>query len=90
MTLDEIRKHTINSDKFCTTLTDAIKTGQWSDPDLNYVRAFRHEFSYVNNLVLSSNRIIIPATLQSKVLSLPHTGHQGMVKTKQYLRTKVW
>ena len=39
MTLDEIRKHTIN-DVFCCKLMEAIKTGQWSDPDLAYVRAF--------------------------------------------------
>ena len=89
MTLDEICKHTMN-DKFCTTLINAIKTGQWSDPDLAYVRAFRYEFSYVDNIVLRSNRITIPATLQSKVLRLAHHGHQGMVKRKQYLRTKVW
>ena len=86
MTLDEICKHTIN-DEFCI---DVIKTGQWSDPDLAYVRAFRHEFSFVDNIVLLSNHITIPATLKSKVLHLPHHGHQGMVKTKQYLRTKVW
>ena len=89
MTLDEIRKHTIN-DKFCTRLIDSIKTGQWSDPDLAYVGAFRHEFSFVDNIVLRYNHITIPATLQSKVLHLAHHDNQGMVKTKQYLRTKVW
>ena len=89
MTLDEIRKHTIN-DVFCCKLMEAIKTGQWSDPNLAYVRAFRHEFSCIDNIVLRSNRITIPTSLQSKVLNLGHTGHQGIVKTKQYLRTKVW
>ena len=83
------RKHTIN-DKFCATLIHAIETRQWSDPDLAYVRAFRHEFSFVNNIVLRSKRITIPASLHSKVLRLAYPDHQGMVKTKQYLRTKVW
>ena len=37
-----------------------------------------------------NNKIIIPSSLQQTVLKLAHEGHQGMVRTKQRLRSKVW
>ena len=33
---------------------------------------------------------MIPAVLRADVLELAHEGHQGIVKTKQRLRSKVW
>lgn len=41
------------------------------------------------NLIVE-NRIIIPETLQHTVIQLAHEGHQGIVRTKQLLREKVW
>ena len=32
----------------------------------------------------------MPAALQKRVLNLAHESHQGIVKTKQLLREKVW
>lgn len=34
--------------------------------------------------------MVIPETLQQRVIDLAHTGHQGIAKTKALLRTKVW
>ncbi|KAI8514170.1 hypothetical protein Bbelb_084940 [Branchiostoma belcheri] len=42
------------------------------------------------DLLLRGNRIIIPATLQSRVIAIAHEGHQGISKTKALLREKVW
>ena len=36
------------------------------------------------------NRIFIPPTLRSRPVELAHLGHQGIVKTKQLTRDKVW
>ena len=33
---------------------------------------------------------MIPQALRKRVDSLAHEGHQGVVKTKERLRTKVW
>ena len=33
---------------------------------------------------------MIPQSLRKVVLELGHEGHQGVVKTKSRLRTKVW
>lgn len=41
-------------------------------------------------VLLVENRIIIPETLQHTVIQLAHEGHQGIVRTKQLLREKVW
>ena len=34
-------------------------------------------------------RIVIPVSLRKRVLELAHEGHQGIVKTKDRLRSKV-
>ena len=42
------------------------------------------------DLVLRNNRIVIPASLRERTVDIAHEGHQGVVKTKQLLREKVW
>ena len=50
-----------------------------------------NEFSVAENgVVMRGPRIVIPESLQQKVIELAHEGHQGLTKTKQLLRTKVW
>ena len=49
----------------------------------------RNELTVVGNLVLRRTRLVIPRKLCKQVLDLAHEGHQGVVKTKQRLCTKV-
>ena len=42
------------------------------------------------DLVMRDYHIVIPSTLQKRVVELAHEGHQGMSKTKELIRTKVW
>ena len=42
------------------------------------------------NLVLRGSRIVIPDALQKQVVKLAHEGHQGLVKTRTLLSSKVW
>ena len=50
-----------------------------------------HELSVTNdNVVLRNQKIVIPSSLQSRVVDIAHEGHQGFTKTKELLRTKVW
>ena len=44
----------------------------------------------VGGLVVRGPRIVVPGTLRDKVVKLAHEGHQGVTKTKEYLRTRVW
>ena len=41
-------------------------------------------------ILLRGSRVCIPKTLQERVIDLAHEGHQGIVRTKQLLRTAVW
>ena len=50
----------------------------------------RHELTYVGCVVIQGTRIVPPASLRDRILELAHEGHQGIVKTKERLRTKVW
>ena len=48
------------------------------------------ELCFVGQLVLRGTRIVLAKKLRSRVLSLAHEGHLGIVGTKQKLRSKVW
>ena len=65
-----------------------IQSGKWTKAsDLFSVR---HELSVTNNgLLLRGTHIVMPSTLGRETLKHAHKGHQGIVKTKQALRTKV-
>ena len=41
-------------------------------------------------MILRQNRIMIPQDLKKQTIALAHEGHQGIGKTKQVVRTKVW
>jgi hypothetical protein len=41
-------------------------------------------------ILLHDNRIVIPKDLQMSVIDIAHEGHQGIVRTKQLLREKIY
>ena len=43
-----------------------------------------------DQIVLRGGRLVIPGSLQARVINLAHEGHQGICKTKSLLRSKVW
>ena len=43
-----------------------------------------------NGVLLRGQRIIIPNSLRERIVELAHGGHQGIVKTKAYIRSRVW
>ena len=70
-------------------LWECISTGDWDKAPPQY-KAVRNELCTLDKLVLRGTRLLIPTRLRRRVLDLAHEGHQGVVKTKQRLRTKVW
>ena len=50
----------------------------------------RNFLSSNNGLILYKHKIIIPKGLRYKIFELAHEGHQGIVRTKQRLRRKVF
>ena len=43
-----------------------------------------------NGILLRGQRIIMPLCLRERVVELAHVGHQGMVKTKSLIRSRIW
>ena len=70
-------------------LVNAIQDNDFSSCSIGY-KAASGELSEVQNVVLRNNRIVVPVCLRNHVIQLAHEGHQGIVKTKQRLRSKVW
>ena len=90
MTLAEIEKASL-ADPLLQRVHACISSGIWPEqPDLKPFSQVSDELSIYNGVILRGTRIIIPGELQKSTLNLAHQGHQGVVKTKQLLRQKVW
>ena len=51
----------------------------------------RDELSVADdNILLRGKNVVILASLIDQVVALAHEGHQGIFKTKELLRSKVW
>lgn len=67
-----------------------INTGNWDNCKLPGYLCIKDELCTLGQLILRGSRICIPRSLRKSVVNLAHEGHQGIVKTKERLRTKVW
>jgi hypothetical protein len=75
----------------------AVKSGIWHKaPDnvslselLRYEK-MKEQLTCTETLLLKSDRIVVPAALQERIVDIAHEGHMGIVKTKALLREKVW
>lgn len=76
-------------DEEIAMLRKCVQTNDWTVGEPAF-KAVRNELTVLGKLVLRGTRLVIPMKLRKQVLDLAHEGHQGIVKTKQRLRTKVW
>ena len=58
--------------------------------DVSQYQQIKQELSISNGVILRGIRIVVPEKLQSQMVMLAHSGHQGIVKTKRFLRDSVW
>ena len=101
ITLDEIKSATA-ADPVLQLAMSAIQTGQWKAAVHRAKTADRENLESLKrvsaelcvnsdrNLILRGTKLVIPSALQDRVLAIAHEGHQGVVRTKQLLREKVW
>lgn len=73
-----------------TSVRHYIQSGDWSQCKMPHFMCVKNELCVLGKLVLRGTRIVIPQSLRKQVLHLAHEGHQGVVKAKSRLRTKVW
>ena len=72
------------------SLRQYILSGDWSHCRMSAYLCVRNELCVLGKFVLRGTRTVIPEALRGEVLRLAHEGHQGIVKIKARLRTKVW
>lgn len=102
MTLDEIKSAAL-MDKTIQRAIEFTRNGQWhkinqiqADEDidileLSTLRSIRDELTvHTDNILLRGNRIVIPRNLRNRAIRIAHEGHQGITKTKSFIRSKVW
>lgn len=92
--LDKIKIATKN-DAVLSELMNIIRNGNWEscrkDPHLHSFFPIRNELYVAEGLVLRMNQIVIPDSLQRKIVKTAHKmGHLGMSKTKRMLRDRYW
>ncbi|XP_057312326.1 uncharacterized protein K02A2.6-like [Hydractinia symbiolongicarpus] len=78
-------------DPVLVKLKECLRKGHF--PDKGAVTTFKRQrlhLSVSKEIVMCDNKIVVPEELKHRVIDLAHEGHQGIVRTKQRLRTKVW
>nr|XP_034336132.1 uncharacterized protein K02A2.6-like [Crassostrea gigas] len=88
LTIQEVEKESAG-DLELHRVKEALLTGNWTDCEESYV-SVKTELCSIGKVILRGTRIVIPTSLRERVLSAAHEGHQGITKTKQRLREKVW
>ena len=86
--IKEIERESAGDDEL-TKPRNCIQNNGWDSCPSAY-KAVRMELCVVGKLVLRGVRIVVPCKLRKRVIDLAHEGHQGVVKSKQRLRSKVW
>ncbi|KAK9686082.1 Integrase zinc binding domain [Popillia japonica] len=92
LTVQEVAKET-ETDPVLKQVIAAIQNqnaNAWEKPDIRQFKNVKDELTLGQSIILRGHRIIIPTSLQQRTIKLAHLGHQGIVKTKQLLRSKVW
>ena len=90
LTLEEIASAT-KADPILLQVQCFLNGAEWPDvPHLKPYKRVKDELCASNGVILRGSRIVMPGTLSQATLSNAHEGHQGIVRTKQMVREKVW
>ena len=102
VTLSEISAATL-ADTALQFVISAEQTGRWHEAELkahtqqvrNDIASFARvhdELSVTSDgsLLLRGTRLVIPTSIQLRMVQVAHEGYLGLVKTKQLIREKVW
>lgn len=88
LTTEDVISHT-KSDTELAVVKEALNTGRWHDGVKKFA-PFKDELYCCKELLMRGEKIVVPQSLQKRVLSLAHIGHPGIERSKQRLRSKVW
>lgn len=89
-------------DPTLTVVKELIRSRHWhldktpdnDEVDQHALQSFRNVSDELataeDGIILRGSRIVIPSSLQQRVINIAHEGHQGINRTKSLLREKVW
>ena len=87
MSLTQLQQAT-SQDPVLQQVHQSVVSGNWTKTkETHPYFCVKDELTATESLLLRGSRIVIPASLQSTALQL---AHEGIVRTKQLLREKVW
>ena len=89
LSTQEVEEESKN-DQELALVRKCIQSGDWSTCKNQSYLHVKDELCSTGSLVLRGTRLIIPTSLRLRTLKIAHEGHQGIVKTKMRLRSKVW
>ena len=76
-------------DEELQAVRNCLASGNWEKGPWSLMMV-RNELTLIGQLILRGTRIVIPKVLRSRVLEVAYEGHQGIVKMKERLGSKVW
>ena len=59
-------------------------------PQLTEYARFFDELAIIEGIICRTDKVLVPEALQSTMVDIAHEAHQGLTKTKQYLRSRMW
>jgi hypothetical protein len=75
------------------SVTSAVEEERWNKTD-SCLSPYRNQHEQLTvsecRVIPQNSQIVIPKSLRNRVLSIAHERHQGIVKTKMLVRSKVW
>jgi hypothetical protein len=89
---DDIVAETMNDDKLQRVIK-CHSSGKWIKDMDSYFEAFyrrRDSLSFINGSLMMEDRVVIPSSLQHRVLKMLHQGHPGIVRMKSLARSIVY
>lgn len=78
----------VTKDSEMKAVRSVLLNDNWTNKVSPY-RAVASELSVIDNVILRENRLVISVALRKQILAIAHSTHQGVVRTKSLLRTKV-
>lgn len=90
LTLEEIASAT-QGDSIPQQVKCCLNGAKWPDtPELKPYTRVKDELCASYGVILQGSWNVMPSALWQATLSNAHEGHQGIVRTKQMVREKVW
>jgi len=86
--MEEIQKATEEDEELCGVMRHLQNSHE--DKYKGVYKKDITEMSVCDDIVLKGTRIVMPESLRNRTLKLAHETHQGIVRTKQLMREKVW